>query len=147
MSLKDRINSDLKDAMRARDKQTLDALRLIMASLKQVEVDERITLDDVRITSLLDKLAKQRKESISQFKKAKRDDLVAGEEFELDLISKYLPEPLSEEEVSKLVNDAIVSTGALEIRDMGKVMAQLKPSLQGRADMGKVSAMIKAKLN
>lgn len=146
MSLKDRINSDLKDAMRARDKQTLDALRLIMASFKQVEVDERINLDDERITAILDKLAKQRKESISQFEKAKRDDLVAKEQFELQLICKYLPEPLSDEEILKLVEDAIASIGATEVRDMGKVMAQLKPSLQGRADMGKVSSIIKSKL-
>lgn len=146
MSLKDRINSDLKDAMRARDKQTLDALRLIMAALKQVEVDERVNLDDARITAILDKLAKQRKESISQFEKANRDDLVAKEQFELQLICKYLPEPLSDEEILKLVEDAISSTGATEMRDMGKVMAQLKPSLQGRADMGKVSSIIKSKL-
>lgn len=146
MSLKDRINSDLKDAMRARDKQTLDALRLIMAALKQVEVDERVNLDDERITVILDKLAKQRKESISQFEKANRDDLVAKEEFELQLICKYLPEPLGEEEILKLVEEAISSTGATEMRDMGKVMAQLKPSLQGRADMGKVSSIIKSKL-
>lgn len=147
MSLKDRINSDLKDAMRARDKQTLEALRFVMASLKQVEVDERINLDDNRIISLLDKLAKQRRESIAQFQKANRDDLVAKEEFELRLISEYLPEPLNEEELLKLVDEAIASTGAIEMRDMGKVMAHLKPNLQGRADMSKVSAIIKKRLS
>ncbi len=146
MSLKDRINNDLKDAMRSRDKQTLETLRFVMAALKQVEVDERITLDDARITQLIDKLAKQRKESISHFQKANRDDLVAKEEFELQLISKYLPEPLSEEDVLSLVEQAIKDTGATELRDMGKVMASLKDVLQGRADMSKVSALIKSKL-
>ena len=146
MSLKDRINSDLKDAMRARDKQTLEALRFVMASIKQVEVDERINPDDSRIISLLDRLAKQRRESIEQFQKAQRDDLVAKEEFELELISGYLPEPLSDEEIMQLVDASIASTGAAEMRDMGKVMAHLKPNLQGRADMSKVSAIIKKKL-
>lgn len=147
MSLKDRINNDLKDAMRARDKQTLDTLRFVMAALKQVEVDERIVLDDTRITQLIDKLAKQRKESISHFQKANRDDLVAKEEFELNLISKYLPEPLSEAEVIALIDKAMLDTGACDIKDMGKVMAYLKDTLQGRADMSKVSALIKSKLN
>ncbi len=146
MSLKDRINNDLKDAMRARDKQTLDTLRLVMSAIKQVEVDERIILDDSRITQLLDKLTKQRKESISHFKKANRDDLVAKEEFELNLISKYLPEPLNEEEILTLIIKAIEETGACEMRDMGKVMACLKSPLQGRADMSKVSELIKSKL-
>jgi len=147
MSLKDRINNDLKDAMRSRDKQTLETLRFVMAALKQIEVDERIVLDDARITQIIDKLAKQRKESISHFQKANRDDLVAKEEFELNLITKYLPEPLSEAEVGILIDKAIKDTGASEARDMGKVMAILKDSLQGRADMSQVSAIIKAKLN
>lgn len=146
MSLKDRISNDLKDAMRSRDKQTLETLRFVMAALKQVEVDERIVLDDSRITQLLDKLAKQRKESISHFEKAQREDLVAKEEFELKLISKYLPEPLSAEEILVFIDKAIQDTGASSVRDMGKVMNQLKEALQGRADMSKVSALIKEKL-
>ncbi|OGV50080.1 MAG: glutamyl-tRNA amidotransferase [Legionellales bacterium RIFCSPHIGHO2_12_FULL_42_9] len=147
MSLKEQISSDLKDAMRARDKQTLEALRLVMAAIKQVEVDERIELDDSRIIAILDKLSKQRNESISQFKKANREDLVLQEEFELNLISKYLPEPLSEKEILEHIEAAIAATGASEMRDMGKVMAYLKGPLQGRADMSLISAKIKEKLN
>ncbi|MDF1757337.1 MAG: GatB/YqeY domain-containing protein [Legionellaceae bacterium] len=146
MTLKDQISNDLKDAMRARDKKTLDALRLVMAAFKQIEVDERIELDDVRIVSVLDKLAKQRNESITQFKKADRNDLVVQEEFELGLISKYLPKPLSESEVRSLIEEALVATEASSMRDMGKVMSHLKEPLQGRADMSKVSAIIKEKL-
>lgn len=146
MSIKDHIEHDLKDAMRARDKQTLAALRLITAAIKQIEVDERITVDDVRMLSLLDKLAKQRNESISQFQKANRNDLVEQEQFELVIITKYLPEPLSEMEITQLIERAIDETGAQQMSDMGKVMAVLKPNMQGRADMAKVSALIKSKL-
>ena len=147
MTMKDKILNDLKDAMRARDKKKLDALRLISAAIKQIEVDERIDIDDTRMLVILDKLAKQRNESISQFRAAGRDELVAQEEFELALINQYLPEPLSESEVIQLVEQAIRTTGAEKISDMGKVMAELKPQLQGRADMSKVSAMIKAQLS
>ncbi|QRN05172.1 GatB/YqeY domain-containing protein [Legionella sp. MW5194] len=147
MSIKDRISNDLKDAMRARDKMKLDALRLITAAVKQVEVDERITVDDERMLVILDKMAKQRKESIAQFNTAGRHDLVAQEQFELDLISQYLPEPLSEDEVNQLISQAIVEVNAEKMSDMGKVMAHLKPQLQGRADMSKVSALIKTKLS
>lgn len=147
MTLKDQIINDLKDAMRARDKQKLDALRLISAAIKQIEVDERIDVDDTRMLVILDKMAKQRNESISQFSAAGRHELVAQEEFELALISQYLPEPFTDEEVHHLVEKAILTVGAEKMSDMSKVMAELKPQLQGRADMSKVSAMIKARLN
>lgn len=147
MTIKEQIYNDIKDAMRARDKEKLGALRLISAAIKQIEVDERIEVDETRMLVILDKLAKQRNESISQYKAAGRDDLVAQEEFELNIINQYLPEPLTEAEISKLVDQAFTDTGAQQMSDMGKVMAQLKPLMQGRADMAKVSAMIKAKLS
>jgi uncharacterized protein YqeY len=146
MSLKGRIQQDMKDAMRARDKPRLATVRLILAAIKQIEVDERIELDDARVTAVLDKMAKQRRESISQFEKANRDDLVAQETGELVLIQEYLPEQLSEDELNTLIEAALEQTGATSIKDMGKVMGQLKPRVQGRADMGAVSAMIKARL-
>lgn len=147
MTIKERLNNDVKDAMRAKDKELLSTLRLITAAVKQVEVDERIEVDDERMLVILDKMSKQRKESIAQYEKANRDDLVAQEQFELDILKKYLPEPLSTAEIEQLVQDAVASTGAEKMADMGKVMALLKPSLQGRADMAQVSAMIKAKLS
>jgi len=147
MTIKERINSDLKDAMRARDQHKLDALRLMTAAIKQIEVDERIDVDEARMLVILDKLAKQRNESITQFKSAGRDDLVQQEQFELDLLHQYLPEPLSDADIKQLVDQAFIDVDAKVMSDMGKVMAQLKPLMQGRADMGKVSAMIKAKLS
>ncbi|HAZ7572782.1 GatB/YqeY domain-containing protein [Legionella sp. PATHC032] len=147
MTIKEQINNDIKDAMRAKDKNLLNALRLISAAVKQIEVDERIEVDDERMLVILDKMSKQRKESIAQFEKANRDDLVAQEQFELNVLAKYLPEPLTNDEIEELISDAIKSTGAEKISDMGKVMAILKPKLQGRADMAQVSARIKAKLN
>ena len=132
--------------MRAKDKPRLGTLRLITAAIKQQEVDERIELDDTQVLSQLDKMCKQRRESISQFEKAGRDDLVAQEVSELDLIKTYLPEQLGEAEIATLIDETMAATGAASIKDMGKVMGQLKPKLQGRADMGAVSAMIKAKL-
>ena len=147
MTIKERLNNDIKDAMRAKDKNLLTTLRLITAAVKQIEVDESIDVDEERMLAILDKMSKQRKESISQYEKANRDDLVAQEQFELSVIAKYLPEPLSAAEIEKLVQDAIASTGAEKMADMGKVMAQLKPSLQGRADMSQVSTLIKAKLS
>lgn len=147
MTIKERLTNDIKDAMRAKDKNLLTTLRLITAAVKQIEVDERIEVDEERMLAILDKMSKQRKESITQFEKANREDLVAQEQFELSIISKYLPEPLSAAEIEQLVNDAIASTGAEKMADMGKVMAQLRPSLQGRADMAQVSALIKARLN
>ena len=146
MSLKDRIQQDVKDAMRAKDKARLAAIRLITAAIKQREVDERIELDDAQVTAVLDKMAKQRRESISQFEKAGRDDLIAQEVMELEIILSYLPEQLGEDEINALIDSAMQATGATSIKDMGKVMGQLKPKLQGRADMGAVSAMIKARL-
>jgi hypothetical protein len=146
MSLKDRILQDVKDAMRAKDKPRLATIRLITAAIKQIEVDKRIELDDEQVLSVLDKMCKQRRESIIQFEKAGRDDLIAQEVSELDIIQTYLPEQLSETEIAELIDAAMTATGASSIKDMGKVMGQLKPKLQGRADMGAVSAMIKAKL-
>jgi hypothetical protein len=146
MSLKDRIQQDVKDAMRAKDKTRLAAIRLITAAIKQREVDERIELDDAQVTAVLDKMAKQRRESISQFEKAGRDDLIAQEVMELEIIQSYLPEQLGEDEINALIDTAMQATGATSVKDMGKVMGQLKPKLQGRADMGAVSALIKARL-
>ena len=137
---------DVKDAMRSKDKPRLATLRLITAAIKQQEVDERIELNDAQVLALLDKMCKQRRESISQFEKAGRDDLIAQEVSELDIIQTYLPEQLGEDEITALIDEAMAATGAASIKDMGKVMGQLKPKLQGRADMGAVSAMIKAKL-
>ena len=137
---------DVKDAMRARDKPRLATLRLITAAIKQQEVDERIELDDTQLLSLLDKMCKQRRQSISQFEKAARDDLIAQEVSELDIIKTYLPEQLGEAEIAALIDETMAATGATSIKDMGKVMGQIKPKLQGRADMGAVSAMIKARL-
>jgi uncharacterized protein len=147
MTIKEQINNDLKDAMRARDKEKLGAMRLITAAIKQVEVDERIDVDEVRMLVILDKLAKQRNESISQYKAAGRDDLVAQEQYELGIISHYLPEPLTDAEITTMIEEAIKTVDAQKMSDMGKVMTHLKPQMQGRADMGKVSALIKAKLN
>jgi uncharacterized protein YqeY len=132
--------------MRAKDKPRLATLRLITAAIKQHEVDERIELDDTQVLALLDKMCKQRRESISQFEKAARDDLIAQEVSELDIIQTYLPEQLGDDEIAALIDAAMTATGAASIKDMGKVMGQLKPELQGRADMSAVSAMIKAKL-
>lgn len=147
MMIKDRINNDLKDAMRARDKQKVDTLRLITAAIKQIEVDERIEVDEERLLVILDKMVKQRKESIAQFQAANRSDLVDQEQFELEIINHYLPEPLSDTEIEALINDALTATNAAKMSDMGNVMALLKPQMQGRADMSQVSKMIKAKLS
>ena len=147
MSLKERILQDVKDAMRARDKPRLATIRLITAAIKQREVDERIELDDTQVLVVLDKMCKQRRESISQFEQAGRDDLAAQEKAELELIQQYLPEQLTEAEINELIDAAMEQTGAASMKDMGKVMGQLKPKLQGRADMGAVSALIKARLS
>lgn len=146
MSLKDRIQQDVKDAMRAREKQRLATIRLITAAIKQREVDERIELDDEQVLLILDKMCKQRRESISQFEKAGRDDLIAVEVREMEIIQGYLPKQLGDDEIAALIDAAMSDTGATSIKDMGKVMGQLKPKLQGRADMSAVSAMIKARL-
>ena len=145
-TLKAQILEDVKSAMRARDQKRLTALRLITAAIKQVEVDKRIEMDDQSILAVLDKMVKQRRESIVQFEKAGRDDLIAIENSELEIIIPYLPEQLGEDEINTLIDAALEQTGASSIKDMGKVMGQLKPKLQGKADMGAVSALIKAKL-
>jgi len=147
MSLKARIQEDMKAAMRGGDKARLAAIRLIMAAIKQREVDERIELDDAQVTAVLDKMVKQRRESIEQYEKAGRTDLVDKEKAELEVIQTYLPEPLSEDEINALIDEAIAETGASSIKDMGKVMGLLKPKLAGRADMGAVSGKVKARLS
>ncbi len=146
MSLKARIQEDMKSALRGGDKRRLGVIRLILAAIKQREVDERIELDDTQALAVLDKMVKQRRESLSQYEQAGRADLAEQEQFELDVVQDYLPQPLSAAEIDALIAAAIADTGASGIKDMGKVMAQLKPQFQGRADMGAVSAQIKAKL-
>jgi len=146
MSLKLRITDDMKTAMRARETARLGTIRLLLAAIKQKEVDERIELDDATVSSIVEKLIKQRKDSINQFQAAGRDDLVAAEQAELVVLQAYLPEQLSATEVEAAVDAAIAESGAISAKDMGKVMGLLKPRLAGRADMGQVSAMIKARL-
>jgi len=145
--LKDSIQADMVTAMKAKDKGRTSVLRLMMSAIKQVEVDERIDLDDDRIIQIIDKMCKQRKESILQFGKANRDDLIKVEEDELVILTEYLPAALSPEEIDNFINDAITKTGASSIKEMGKVMGILKPQLQGRADMGSVSQKIKSRLS
>jgi len=145
--IKNKISDDVKAAMRSKDKERLGALRLIQAAFKQKEVDERIELDDEQTIAILDKMAKQHRDSISQFKEANRNDLVEIEEFELNIIEEYLPAQLSDDEINSFIDNAISKTGAESIKDMGKVMGILKGELQGRADMGKVSGLIKDRLN
>jgi uncharacterized protein len=147
MSLKARIQEDMKAAMRAGDKDRLGCIRLIMAAVKQREVDERITLDDTQLIGVLEKMGKQRRESIAHFQAGGRADLVAKENAELDIINAYLPAPLAGAELDALINAAIGETGAASIKDMGKVMALIKSKAQGRADMSAVGARIKARLS
>ena len=144
--IKTQISNDVKDAMRSKDKDRLAALRLILAAFKQKEVDERIELSDEQSISVLNKMAKQHRDSIEQFGQANRDDLIKKERLELDIIESYLPEKLSEEEVSLLIDEAISETGANSAKDMGKVIGLLKGKLQGQADMGEVSRLIRGKL-
>ncbi len=146
MTLKARISEDMKSAMRAKDTVRLGAVRLLLAAIKQKEIDERSEPDDAAITGIVEKLIKQRKDSISQFQAAGRDDLVAAEQAELAVLQVYLPEQLSNAEIEAVVTAAIAESGATSARDMGKVMALLKPRLAGRADMGQVSSLIKAHL-
>ncbi|MCC5874150.1 MAG: GatB/YqeY domain-containing protein [Gammaproteobacteria bacterium] len=146
MDLKTRINEAVKDAMRARDKPRLGALRLIMAEIKRVEVDERIEVDDARVLVILDKMLKQRAESERQYRDADRTDLADVEAFEIALIREFMPAPLAEAEIDSLIEAALTESGADDMRAMGKVMAILKPKLQGRADMAAVSARVKARL-
>ncbi len=144
--LKQRIQEDMKAALRAGEKERLGTIRLILAGIKQLEIDGQTQLDDTGVIALLGKMTKQRKESIEQFSKAGRDDLSDREAAELKIIQAYLPQQLSEAETDRLIDEALASTGAQSIKDMGKVMGVLKPKLQGRADMGQVSAKIKSKL-
>ena len=145
-SLTARINDDVKAAMKAKDKPRLGVLRLITAAIKQREVDEQITLNDEQVLAVLEKMVKQRKDSITQYEKAGRDELAQQEAFEIAIIQDYMPEQLSDAEIDALIAEAISSSGAESMKDMGKVMGLLKPKLAGRADMGAVSGKIKAKL-
>lgn len=145
-SLKQGLTDAMKAAMKSGDKKRLGVIRLVLAAIKQVEVDERIELDDARVLAVLDKMVKQRRESISQYKDAGRDDLVEVEEYEITVLQDFLPEPLSEDEIAQMIEKAIADTGASSIKDMGKVMGILKPLMQGRADMGPISGKIKAQL-
>lgn len=146
MTLKEQLTADMKAAMKEKAQQKLTAIRLIMAAIKQKEVDERVTVTDGDILQILDKMGKQRRESIQQYRQASREDLVQQEQFELDLIQTYLPTQLTDSEIDTLVVDTIKTTGATSIKDMGKVMGVLKSAVQGRADMTSVSAKIKEKL-
>jgi uncharacterized protein YqeY len=146
MALREQLNDDIKNAMRARDSERLNALRLLSAAAKQREVDERITLDDAALIAIVEKEIKKRRESIAQYEKGQRQDLADKEKFEISVIEAYLPKQLSPAEVDAIVAEALASTGAKSPADMGKVMGVLKPRLAGKADMGKVSAMVKAKL-
>jgi uncharacterized protein YqeY len=146
-SLKDKITEDMKGAMRSGQKDTLATIRLVLAAIKQREVDERIQLDDTQVLSVLEKMIKQRKESIAQFEAGKRPDLVAKEAAEITVLQAYMPAQLSDAELDSLIAEAIASTGAASIKDMGKVMGAVKAKAQGRADMGAVGARIKARLS
>jgi uncharacterized protein YqeY len=146
MSLKERITDDMKAAMRSGEKERLGVIRMITSAIKQREVDERITLDDAQVLGVLEKMIKQRKESLVQFQAGNRPDLVDKEAAEITLLQGYLPSQLSEAEIDGLIQDAIAATGAASIKDMGKVMAVIKGKAQGRADMAAVGAKIKTKL-
>ena len=147
MSIKARIQEDMKSAMRAGEKEKLANIRMVMAAIKQREVDERIELDDAQVLAVIDKMQKQRRESIAQFKAGGRADLVAKEEAELAQLGAYMPAQLSEAELDAMIAEAIAATGAASIKDMGKVMAAIKARAAGRADMGSVGARIKARLS
>ncbi len=146
MSLKQQITEDMKTAMRARDTARLGAIRLLLAAMKQREVDERIELSDTDVIAIIEKMIKQRRDSISQFEAANRQELADAEKFEITVLQTYMPQPLSEDEVAAAVVEAIAASGAKSPQEMGKVIALLKPKLAGRADMGKVSALVKARL-
>ncbi len=147
MTLKERITEDMKAAMRASEKERLSTIRMVQAAIKQREVDERIVLDDAQVIAVLEKMVKQRKESIAQFEQGGRTDLAAKEQAEIVLLQSYLPAQLSDAEIEAIVQDAIAATGASSVKDMGKVMGAVKAKAAGRADMGAVSARIKAALS
>ncbi|WP_025870168.1 GatB/YqeY domain-containing protein [Methylobacillus glycogenes] len=146
MSIKARITEDMKAAMRAKDSARLGAIRLLQAAIKQREVDERIELDDTQVIEAIEKMLKQRRDSISQYQAANRQDLVEVEEFEVTVLQDYLPTPLTEDEVKAILEAVVAEVGATSIKDMSKVMAAVKPQVVGRADMGKISGLIKARL-
>ena len=146
MALREQLNEDIKTAMKAREPDKLAALRLLLSEVKRKEVDERITLDDAGVIGVVEKMLKQRKDSISQFEKAARQDLADKEKYEVGVLEGYLPQQLSQAEIDAVVAEAIAATGAKSAADMGKVMGVVKPKLAGRADMGKVSGLVKAKL-
>ncbi len=146
MSLKDRITEDMKAAMRAKEQARLSAIRLLLAAMKQKEVDERIQLTDADVLGIVEKLMKQRRESVSQYEAAGRQDLADAEKFEMKVLSAYLPQQMSDAELAAAVDAALSESGAAGVKDMGKVMGVLKPRLAGRADMGKVSALVRARL-
>jgi uncharacterized protein len=146
MSLREKINEDTKTAMKAREPEKLSAIRLLQAALKQKEVDERITLSDSDVLGIIDKMLKQRRDSIEQYRAGNRPDLVAKEEFEVNVLRAYMPAQLSDAEVMKILEDVIAQTGAQDAKDMGKVMNTLRPLVAGRADLGKLSGLVKARL-
>ena len=146
MTIKEQIMADMKASMKAHDSARLSAIRMLMAAIKQKEVDERVVCGDAEITAIIAKLVKQRHDSIEQYRAANRMDLADKESAEIDVLSAYLPKPLSEEEILAIIDEAIVATGASGMAAMGKVMGMIKPKLTGRADLGKVSALIKQKL-
>jgi len=146
MSLKEQINEDMKSAMRIKDSARLGAIRLLQSALKQKEVDERVDLNDDDVLVIIDKMLKQRRDSIDAFKKAERNDLVEKEEFEVSVLQEYMPEPLSDNEISNIIDQAIKNLGALTMKDMGAVMSAVKPELSGKANMADVSQKIKSKL-
>jgi uncharacterized protein YqeY len=147
MTLKERITEDMKGAMRAKESARLSAIRLLLSAMKQREVDERIELTDADVLGIIEKMIKQRRESIVQYEKGARADLADAEKFEVGVLSAYLPQQMGESDIAAAVEAAMAETGAKAIPDMGKVMAILKPKLAGRADMGKVSALVKSKLS
>ena len=147
MSLKDQIKEDMKSAMKAGEKDRLKVVRLILAEIKQVEVDQRVELDDAGVLSVLTKMVKQRRDSVAQFEQGNREDLAAIERAEIAVLDTYLPEQLTADEIAAMVDEVIAATGAESIRDMGKVMGQIKARAAGRADMGAVGAAVKERLN
>lgn len=144
--LKQRITTEMKAAMRAKDKERLSTIRMMLAELKRIEIDERIELDDTRVITVLDKMSKQRRDSISQFEEAARMDLASAERRELEVIKTFLPQPLTDEELAAIVKQAAEESGAQSMQDMGKVMGLVKPQVQGRADMGNISKLVKTAL-
>ena len=146
-AIHDRLKEAMKEAMRAKEKERLTTIRLALSAVKQVEVDTRETLDDAAILAILDKLVKQRRDSIKQYEDAGRQELADVEKAEIEVLQEFLPKPLTDEEINALIEDAVAKTGAESMKDMGKVMGMLKPQLQGRADMGAVSGKIKARLS